>query len=908
MIGVTVAGATYFWNTGATTDSIAVSSTGTFWVDATLNGCAVRDSIGVSVTPLPVVDLGTDIAVCPGAQATLDATLLGGSYLWSNGAVTPTITVGTGTWSVDVMVNGCTASDVATITNLTPPAVDLGPDTTLCPNSSIVLNAGPSGTNYLWSTGATGQSIMVTSTTTASVTVTDAQGCSSTDAITISYADPGALSLGPDTSVCAGEPVTLDATMPGASGYLWSDGTTNAVLTTTIGGTWSVAVTQGACLTGDTIIVQSVQSPSITLGNDTTLCSGETLDLQVSSANATFEWQDGSSGNYFAVNAAGDYWVVATNAATCTDTASIHVAYLNASSFNLGADTAICEGTSLLLDAGLPGGNTQWTGAVNSSTPMVTASTSGTFIATTTVSGCAFTDSISVTVFHLPAIDLGPDQDLCSGSTLQLTVNANSLLWDDGSSAGARTIDQPGTYWAMATNNGCSASDTVNVTGIPLPVVQLGPDTGLCASALLYLDATVLGGSYLWNDGSTLPARSVSAGTWSVEVSALGCSATDSIRIDPLPSPTLSLPADTTLCSGETWSINVTQPGSSYLWSTGSNSPSLLVNAPGTYGVTVDRDGCVAAANVDVAFVDLSNFSLGPDTVLCPGETLVLAVTVPGAMVAWQDGSTATQRTVSTAGTYEANIAVGGCTAQDDVHIGFTPLLEPDLGENRTLCAGDTALLLVSSGPAQVVWNNGTTGDALAVTSTGTYSVTLSLDGCVTSDAALITFLPVITQLDLGPDGRICPDNTLTLDATIPGASYIWNDGSHQSALVVDRPGVYHVTAQGPCILASDTVLITEGNCAPEVHIPNAFTPDGDDINDSFTPIVSDAVRSWSFSIFNRWGELIFTTDVPGVAWDGKVNGVEAPVGVYVWDVHYGTVTDAGVVQERLRGSVTLVR
>ena len=94
----------------------------------------------------------------------------------------------------------------------------------------------------------------------------------------------------------------------------------------------------------------------------------------------------------------------------------------------------------------------------------------------------------------------------------------------------------------------------------------------------------------------------------------------------------------------------------------------------------------------------------------------------------------------------------------------------------------------------------------------------------------------------------------------------------------------------------------------PEVHIPNAFTPDGDDINDSFTPIVSDAVRSWSFSIFNRWGELIFTTDVPGVAWDGKVNGVEAPVGVYVWDVHYGTVTDAGVVQERLRGSVTLVR
>ncbi|MBK7287971.1 MAG: hypothetical protein IPI95_13215 [Flavobacteriales bacterium] len=133
MIGVTVAGATYFWNTGATTDSIAVSSTGTFWVDATLNGCAVRDSIDVSVTPLPVVDLGPDVAVCPGAQATLDATTPGGSYLWSNGAITPTITVGTGIWSVDVTVNGCTASDAATITNLTLPRWMLGPDPVVCP-------------------------------------------------------------------------------------------------------------------------------------------------------------------------------------------------------------------------------------------------------------------------------------------------------------------------------------------------------------------------------------------------------------------------------------------------------------------------------------------------------------------------------------------------------------------------------------------------------------------------------------------------------------------------------------------------------------------------------------------------------------------------------------------------------
>ncbi|MEO5585728.1 MAG: gliding motility-associated C-terminal domain-containing protein, partial [Flavobacteriales bacterium] len=522
--------------------------------------------------------------------------------------------------------------------------------------------------------------------------------------------------------------------------------------------------------------------------------------------------------------------------------------------------------------------------------------------------GCAFTDSISVSVLPVPMLDLGPDQGLCPGSTLQLTANAPSLLWDDGSSASTRTIDQPGTYWAMATDNGCSASDTVIVTNVPLPNVHLGPDTGLCATAVLHLNATVPGGTYLWNDGLTDAERSVPAGTWSVAVSALGCTATDSIRIIPLPSPTLALPNDTTLCSGETWLIDVAQPGSSYLWSNGSTSPSLLVSAPDTYGVTVDRNGCLASAIMNVAYVDLSGFSLGPDTVLCPGETLMLAVSVPGVSVAWQDGSIASQRTISTAGTYSANISAGACTAHDEVHIGFTPLLEPDLGGNRSLCVGDTVLLMAPSGLAQAVWNNGTTGEALIVTSTGTYSVAFSLDGCVTRDTAHIIFLPVITQLDLGPDLRICPGSPLTLDATIPGASYLWNDGSHRSTLLVDRPGIYHVTAQGPCILASDTVLITEGSCAPEVYIPNAFTPDGDDINDSFAPVVSEPVRSWSFSIFNRWGAMIFSTEVPGAGWDGKVNGVEAPVGIYVWDLHYGTVTDAGVVQKRLRGSVALVR
>lgn len=119
---------------------------------------------------------------------------------------------------------------------------------------------------------------------------------------------------------------------------------------------------------------------------------------------------------------------------------------------------------------------------------------------------------------------------------------------------------------------------------------------------------------------------------------------------------------------------------------------------------------------------------------------------------------------------------------------------------------------------------------------------------------------------------------------------------------------MYLATITGPCMLAMDTVHIVEGSCAPFVHIPNAFTPNGDDINDLFMAIASEAVDQWTLTVFDRWGLLVFSAHDPADAWDGTYQGREAPVGVYVWDLHYRKAASTGVVQVRDRGSVTLVR
>jgi len=907
-VGVDVPGASHLWSTGATTDSITVAGAGIYWVDVTLNGCVVRDSIALTEVPLPTVSLGPDRIVCPGGTAALDASIPGATYLWNNGAITPTLAAAAGTWSVSVTVNGCTDSDSVLITETAPPAVDLGPDTLLCPGESLPLDAHVSGATYLWSTGATGASILITTPLTASVTVTDAQGCSAADTITVSFATPGTLSLGPDTSFCAGSPHTLNATTPGASAYLWSDGSTQATLTTGDAGTYWVSVTQGACTIGDTVVLQSSTPPSISLGNDTTLCPGETLHLHVPSGGLQLEWQDGSQSEDFLVTEAGQYGVIATNAAGCTDTATIAVSFLGMDAFELGQDTLLCTGSTLLLNAGLPGGTTQWSGASTAQTGTLTVSEAGLYIATTAVAGCAFTDSITISFSPPPPLDLGTALHICAGASVELTAEGASVLWDDGSTAPVRTITQGGLYWVELTEGGCTASDTVLVTEIALPVLALGADTGLCATDLLPLDITIPGGTYLWNDGSTDPVRSLAPGTWSVAVTVNGCSAHDTLQILALPAPVLALPTDTTLCAGDSWILDLAQPNASYQWSTGSTSSSLVVNAAGLYSVTVNREGCMAFAEVNVAVVDIDQFTLGPDTVLCPGASLLLDIGVPGALVLWEDGSSDPQRTIQAAGTYGASVSVGSCTAQSSVHVGYTALIQPSLGPDQQLCRGDTVLLVIDAGIAQPTWNTGTTGPELTVTSTGTYVVELLLDGCLASDTILLTFSEVVDHLDLGPDQALCPETPVLLDALLPGGSYAWSTGSHQPTLTVTQPGSYWVTVTGPCIQATDTVLVVEGACRPLVHIPNAFTPDGDGINDLFAPQVWEPVRNWSFSVFNRWGAMIYSSTDPTDGWDGTFGGEEAPVGVYVWDLYYDAVSGSGVVQERMRGTVTLVR
>lgn len=908
-IGTTLANATYLWNTGATNGFITVNTPGIYWLDVLLSGCTVRDSIQVDELPVPAVSLTGGLIVCPGAVTTLEATTPGATYLWSNGAMTSTVDATAGNWSVDVTVDGCTGSAATNVDEHVAPVVDLGPDLALCPGGTLVLDAAQPGTTYLWSTGETTAAITADGAATISVTVTDGHGCTGSDTVNISVVDLSAVDLGPDLSLCPGETAMLDATLPGASGYQWSDGSTGPTISTGLPGTYWVDVLMGTCSISDTITLTGLVAPAISLGNDTTLCPGASLLLEVMGPGLQLEWQDGSQQDSFWVDQAGLYQVVATAGNGCRDTASVQVDYLLQNGFSLGADTTICTGSSLVLDAGLPNGSTQWSGASSATDPVLQVSLGGTYMATTTIGGCAFSDTIMITVAGPPVIDLGADTLICAGSSLTLYADGSNLVWDNGSTGHTRVVTAAGSYWVQSAADGCTVSDTIQVALKPLPAVQLGPDTSFCGNAALPVNAAVPGGSYLWNDGSTLPVRTLGVGTWQLFVTVDGCSASDSVTVQSVPFPMVSLPPDTILCVGESWLIDVAQDGATYQWTTGSQASSLTVDGPGSYGVTVDRNGCATTASVQVAQVDLSGFSFGPDTTLCPGSSLSLSIDIPGAGVVWQDGSTALQRTIATAGEYQATVSVGHCTTQAGLSVGFVPVPAVNLGDNRELCPGDTIWLSVDPGPAQTLWNEGSTDTVLAVTAPGYYAVTLGLDGCSATDGIHVLERPVETRLNLGPDSEICPGARIRLDASMPDAtSFLWNNGSTEPALYATGPGLYEVQVSGHCIEATGTIRLTAGVCEVLVHVPNAFTPDGDDLNEIFLPVLEFPVDKWTFRIFNRWGQLIFATETPDQGWDGTHHGKPVPVGVYVWDLHYEGGAATGVVRGQQRGHVTLLR
>ena len=223
-------GATYLWSTGATTQTVAVNTAGTYTVTVTTAaGCDQTDAIVITTNPIPVVNLGANVNSCVGNTITLDAGNAGATYLWSNGSVSQTIQATlSGNYSVAVTnAFGCISRDTISVNFNATPVVNLGADKSICSNTPATLDAGNPGATYLWSTGATTQTILAANVGTYSVTVTNANGCITTDDIIITYKATPSASI--TTSSINLLNVQFNAVVAPGQTYNWNFGDPNSV-------------------------------------------------------------------------------------------------------------------------------------------------------------------------------------------------------------------------------------------------------------------------------------------------------------------------------------------------------------------------------------------------------------------------------------------------------------------------------------------------------------------------------------------------------------------------------------------------------------------------------------------------------------------------------------------------------
>lgn len=339
---------------------------------------------------------------------------------------------------------------------------------------------------------------------------------------------------------------------------------------------------------------------------------------------------------------------------------------------------------------------------------------------------------------------LGKDTTLCEGGWVVARVRlpGTTFLWQDGSTRDSLVITAPGTYWVEINHNNCIYRDTLQVIWRPKPVINLGKDTALCANnyPLLLQQQIIPGATYLWQDSSANNNYLVTGqGTYWLEAALNGCSARDSILVTTRPVTTFNLGNDTSICEQQQLSLGIAGGFAAYTWSNGSQSDNIIVTDSGLYWCeAVNPAGCPWRDSIRVAIRLLPVFSLGNDTLLCEGNTLLLDVSNAGDQYLWQDGSTQSRYRINNSGRYHVTVSKAGCSRSDTISISYKGMPKPDLGPDKEMCPGQVLVLNPGISGMSYTWQNGSTQPSFTVTEPGVYSVTITSECGIVRDEVVI--------------------------------------------------------------------------------------------------------------------------------------------------------------------------
>jgi hypothetical protein len=438
----------------------------------------------------------------------------------------------------------------------------------------------------------------------------------------------GAVITATEDSICAGTTTTLSIPGNAQSSVQWirngaaMPGQTGNSITASLSGDYRVYVSNTTLACADTTPVTTITVnalPVVNAGNDITICEGQTITLGVSGTD-TYVWDNSvMNGMPFSPDTTQEYIVTATAANGCENTDTVNVTVNELPAVNAGNDITICEGQTIAL--GVSGTDTYvWNNNVTNGMPFAPDTTLPYIVTATTADNCVMTDTVTVTVNELPAVNAGNDIAICEGQTVTLGVSGtDTYAWNNNVTNGMPFApDTTLAYIVTATTvNNCVMMDTVTVTVNDMPVVNAGNNLTICQG-----QQTVLGVSgpdtYVWNNNVTNGTPFTPAATQNYIVTATtanGCTDSDTVTVTVNTLPAVDLGDDTTTCAN--YGPVVLDAGAgftAYSWSTAATTQTISVTQSGTYTATVTGgNGCT---NFDAIVVTVDPcLGLGEQTI-----------------------------------------------------------------------------------------------------------------------------------------------------------------------------------------------------------------------------------------------------------------------------------------------------
>ena len=383
------------------------------------------------------------------------------------------------------------------------------------------------------------------------------------------------------------------------------------------------------------------------------------------------------------------------------------------------------------------------------------------------------------------------------------------------------------------------------------------------------------------------------------------------------PRQTLELGDDTTLCFGDTLTLDATEPYSSYLWSDSTTAPTFDVYRDSVVSVTLLGVCDTLMDTIRVSFDTLPILDLGPDSTFCEPHTKVLDPGLNvGAVYGWNTGDVTKTLSVSQSGVYIFTAANVCGAVSDSVEITIIPVPDSAILPPDTLNCFENAIFLTRPQNDSItwVWSDSSDVEVFEVDTTMTVWLAAFNECGVTVDTFHAVFNGEI-KTEMGEDTVICSEDSIRLWGTDSLATYVWNTNEITDTIVTEvgesKNYIVTITLRDCQAVESREVLSSDTAC-PELDCDlkygNIFTPNGDGWNDRFRVESECEIFQFSMLIYNRWGQLVHESQNISYGWDGYVNGEPASEGTYYFTVVYKDYVVVNADRFVTRGSFTLIR